>query len=45
MEVEPALGIVPINEDNECKWGAIDIDTYPFDHLKLIKKIREKNFL
>jgi hypothetical protein len=41
--VEPALGIVPINEDNECKWGCIDIDTYPFDHLKLIKKIREAN--
>ena len=41
--VEPALGIVPINEDNECKWGAIDIDTYPFDHKKLIEKIRSKN--
>jgi hypothetical protein len=41
--VEPALGIVPINEDNECKWGAIDIDTYPFDHKNLIQKIREKN--
>lgn len=38
---EPALGIVPINEDNECKWGCIDIDTYPFDHKSLIKKIRE----
>ena len=41
--VEPALGIVPINEDNECKWGAIDIDTYPFDHKALIQKIRLKN--
>jgi len=41
---EPALGIVPINENNECKWGAIDIDTYPFDHVKLITKIKEKNF-
>ena len=40
--VEPALGVVPINEDNECKWGCIDIDTYPFDHLSLIKKIREE---
>jgi len=39
--IEPALGIVPINEDNECKWGCIDIDTYPFDHLTLIKKIKE----
>lgn len=40
---EPALGVVPINEDNECKWGCIDIDTYPFDHKSLIKKIREEN--
>lgn len=42
--VEPALGIVPINENNECKWGCIDIDTYPFDHKKLIQKIRKNNY-
>ena len=23
---EPGLGIVPINENNKCKWGCIDID-------------------
>jgi hypothetical protein len=40
--VEPGLGIIPINEENKCRWGAIDIDTYPFDHLKLIKEIRQK---
>jgi len=40
---EPALGIVPIREDNRCKWGCIDIDTYPFDHKAFIKKIRDKN--
>ena len=40
---EPSLGIVPINDDNQCKWGAIDIDSYDgFDHQKLIKKIVEK---
>ena len=39
---EPALGIVPIREDNKCKWGCIDIDTYPFDHKDFIKKIRDK---
>ena len=27
---DPALGIIPINENNMCKWGCIDIDTYPF---------------
>jgi phosphoglycolate phosphatase-like HAD superfamily hydrolase len=40
---DPALGIVPIREDNKCKWGCIDIDTYPFDHKSFIKKIRDKN--
>jgi hypothetical protein len=41
---EPALGIVPINENNECKWGCIDIDTYPFDHKKLIQRIRKNKY-
>ena len=35
-----AIGIIPINEDNECKWGCIDIDQYPLDHTDLISKIR-----
>jgi hypothetical protein len=39
-----SLGIIPINENNECRWGCIDIDKYNgFDHLKLIKKIRDNN--
>ena len=38
---EPALGIVPINEDNECKWGCIDVDQYPLDHKNLVDKIRK----
>jgi hypothetical protein len=41
--VEPALGIVPINENNECRWGAIDIDVYNFDHTAFIQKIRKLN--
>jgi len=36
-----ALGIIPINEDNSCVWGCIDIDTYPLDHKELISKIRK----
>mgnify|MGYP003117274332 CR=1 FL=1 len=36
-----ALGIIPINEDNNCVWGCIDIDTYPLDHKDLIDKIRK----
>ncbi len=37
-----SLGIIPINDDNECKWGCVDIDSYAgFDHKKLINKIKE----
>ena len=40
--LEPSLGIIPINDDNKCKWGCIDIDSYAgFDHKKLINKIKE----
>ena len=35
-----AIGIIPINEDNQCKWGCIDVDQYPLDHKELIDKIR-----
>ena len=40
--IEPSLGIIPINDDNKCRWGCIDIDSYAgFDHKKLINKIKE----
>jgi len=35
------IGIIPINEDDSCRWGCIDIDQYPLDHEALINKIRE----
>jgi hypothetical protein len=28
----PALGIIPITENNTCRWGCIDIDEYNFNH-------------
>ncbi len=40
----PALGIIPIREDNTCRWGCIDIDSYNFDHSSLIQSIRNLNF-
>ena len=33
------VGAIPINEDNNCKFGAIDIDTYPIDHAALVRKL------
>ncbi len=41
---EPSLGIIPITDDNTCKWGCVDIDSYAgFDHKKLINKIKNLN--
>jgi len=35
-----SLGIIPINDNNQCRWGCIDIDSYAgFDHKKLVNKI------
>ena len=42
--IEPSLGIIPINENNKCKWGCIDVDSYAgFDHKKLLKQIKNLN--
>ena len=44
LEGTESLGVIPINDDNKCKWGCIDIDSYAgFDHLELIKKIEKLN--
>ena len=40
LQGKDSLGVIPINDDNKCKWGCIDIDSYAgFDHKKLIDKI------
>ena len=36
-----SVGIIPINEDNKCVWGCIDVDQYPLDHKLLVEKIRK----
>ena len=37
------VGAIPINEENKCKFGALDIDQYPLDHNKLVDKLEELN--
>jgi hypothetical protein len=37
------VGMGPINNNSECLWGAIDIDDYSVNHLKLITKIQQLN--
>jgi len=41
IDGKSSIGIVPINEKNECVWGAIDVDTYPLDHTKIVQKIEK----
>ncbi len=36
---DPSLGIIPIRDDATSTWGCIDVDTYPLDHKKIIRKI------
>ena len=44
LEGKNSLGVIPINDDNKCKWGCIDIDSYAgFDHKQLIQKIDKLN--
>ena len=39
-----ALGVIPINEKNLCKWGCIDVDDYNVDHEKVMQDIKANNF-
>jgi hypothetical protein len=39
LDGDSGLGVVPINDQNECVFGAIDIDEYNLDHAKLVKKL------
>ena len=37
--IEPSLGIIPIDENNQCRWGCIDVDKYNLNHKKIITLI------
>ena len=39
----PALGVIPINEDNKCRWGCIDVDIYNLDHKEIMQKVKKLN--
>ena len=40
LEGGHGVGSIPINDQNMCKFGALDIDTYPVDHVEILKKCR-----
>lgn len=37
------VGTIPINSNNLCKFGVLDIDTYPIEHDKIVQKCRKHN--
>lgn len=41
---EPSLGIIPITDDNTCRWGCIDIDDFTINLRAVNSKIQEREF-
>ena len=41
LDGKKGVGAIPINENNKCKFGALDIDQYPLDHISLATKLKE----
>ena len=41
---DPALGIIPINEQSKCQWACIDIDLYNFKSQRINYKNNSKEF-
>ena len=40
LEGKSGVGSIPINEENKCRFGALDIDQYPLDLVALDKKLQ-----
>ena len=41
LDGKTSIGIVPINEDNCCNWGAVDVDDFTIDLKKLAKRLHQ----
>ena len=42
LEGKVSIGVVPIDENSMCHWGAIDIDQYPLNHGELVQQVSEQ---
>lgn len=40
LEGEQGLLIIPIDKDNKCRWGCIDVDDYSIDLVALAKRLQ-----
>ena len=43
LEGKHGVGSIPINENSQCKFGALDIDQYPLDLVALDKRLRDND--
>ena len=43
LDGRQGVGSIPINENNLCKFGALDVDEYPLDLVGLDRRLRELN--
>ena len=41
LDGERALGVVPIDSDSTCWWGALDIDKYDLSHQDIARKLEK----
>lgn len=37
------VGIFAINRDNQCVWGAIDVDDYGLEHAEIVRRVAKDN--
>ncbi|MBE16842.1 MAG: hypothetical protein CL867_11395 [Cytophagaceae bacterium] len=42
LQGDYGLGVIPINDSNQCYWGCIDVDVYPLDIVELINNIEKQ---
>ena len=45
LDGKTGLGVIPINENNQCKWGCLDVDDYSVDIEKISKQFVKKNLI
>ena len=38
-----SIGVIPLTDDETCKWGCIDVDEYPIDTNEILHRIEEMN--
>ena len=45
LDGKTGLGVIPINKENKCKWGCLDVDDYSVDIEKISKQFVKKNLI